>query len=157
MKKIVATLLLLGGLSAFYVSDNNVKTFKRLYTLQGTWKMTTERGVVCEEWKKIARDTLQGKGYMIRNKDTIITENILLTYAEKGGIVYTSTVEDQNNKQPAAFKLTRQVDNSFFFENPAHDFPKRIVYRFVTFDSIHAFIDDGTATGKKQNFYYKRQ
>ena len=24
-------------------------------------------------------------------------------------------------------------------------------------DSLHAFIDDGTEAGKKQNFYYKKQ
>ena len=70
---------------------------------------------------------------------------------------YTSTVEDQNKQQPIAFKMTKAEGNMFVFENPQHDFPKRIVYKLITTDSLHAFIDDGTEAGKKQNFYYKRQ
>ncbi|MBK7121923.1 MAG: hypothetical protein IPH68_03420 [Chitinophagaceae bacterium] len=93
---------------------------------------------------------------MIKGSDTIVTERVALTNT-KDAIIYTSTVEDQNNRQPIAFKMTKGDDNMFVFENPAHDFPKRIVYRFVTADSLHAFIDDGTEAGKKQNFYYKRQ
>ena len=46
----------------------------------------------------------------------------------------------------------------FVFENPEHDFPKRIVYKLITTDSLHAYIDDGKEDSKKkQNFYYKRQ
>ncbi|MBU9936347.1 MAG: hypothetical protein KTQ13_06810, partial [Ferruginibacter sp.] len=97
-----------------------------------------------------------GKGYMIRGTDTIINERVALTNTQEG-ILYTSAVEDQNNNQPVAFKMTRAENDVFVFENPAHDFPKRIVYRLVTGDSIHAFVDDGTETGKRQNFYYKRQ
>ena len=102
------------------------------------------------------KDYLQNKGYMLRGTDTIISERVSLTNT-KEGIFYTSTVEDQNNKQPISFKMTKGEDNVFVFENPEHDFPKRIVYRFVTSDSLHAYIDDGTEAGKKQNFYFKRQ
>ena len=143
------------SLSAFIISDSN-KTFKKLYTLEGTWKMNTKRGAVCEEWKRMNKNYLQSKGYMVKGKDTIISERIALTNS-KEGIFYTSTVEEQNNKQPIAFKMTGSENNIFVFENPRHDFPKRIVYKLITADSLHAYIDDGTETGKRQNFYYKRQ
>jgi Domain of unknown function (DUF6265) len=155
VKKYFIAIIVTLSLSAFIISGNN-KTFKKLYTLEGTWKMTTKRGAVCEEWKKVSKNYLQSKGYMVKGKDTIISERIALTNT-KEGIFYTSTVEDQNNKQPVAFKMTRSENNTFVFENPQHDFPKRIVYKLVTADSLHAYIDDGTETGKKQNFYYKRQ
>lgn len=148
---IVATIIL----SAFIISDKN-KTFKKLYALEGTWRMNTKRGAVYEEWKKINKNYLQCKGYMIRGKDTIISERIALTNS-KAGIFYTSTVEDQNNKESVAFKMASTENNIFVFENSLHDFPKRIVYKLITADSLNAFIDDGTETGKKQNFYYKRQ
>lgn len=132
------------------------KTFEKLYVLEGTWKMTTKRGAICEEWKKISDNHLQSKGYFIRGTDTLVNERVALTNT-KEGVFYTSTVEDQNNKEPIAFKMTSAENNRFIFENTQHDFPKRIVYRIVTADSIHAFIDDGTETGKRQNFYYKKQ
>lgn len=132
------------------------KTFEKLYALEGTWKMTTKRGAICEEWKKISDNHLQSKGYFIRGADTLVNERVALTNS-KEGVFYTSTVEDQNNKEPIAFKMTSAENNRFVFENPQHDFPKRIVYKFITADSIHAFIDDGTETGKRQNFYYKKQ
>ncbi len=138
-----------------YCANNN-KAFKKLYALEGIWKMTTKRGVICEEWKKINDDYLQSKGYMIKDNDTIVNERVALTN-KKNGIFYTSTVENQNNKQPVDFKMTSSLNNSFIFENPGHDFPKRIVYELVTADSLHAYIDDGTAESKKrQHFYYKR-
>jgi hypothetical protein len=155
MKKIVAAIIVTLSFSAFIIIGDN-KTFKKLYTLEGTWKMNTKRGAVCEEWKKVNKNYLQNKGYLIKGKDTIISERVALTNT-KEGIFYTSTVEDQNNKQPVAFKMTGSENNVFVFENPQHDFPKRIVYKLISTDSIHAYIDDGTNTGKKQNFYYKRQ
>jgi hypothetical protein len=155
MRGIFIVIIAALGLSAFIISDDS-KTFKKLYGLTGTWKMNTKRGAVCEEWKKVNKNYLQSKGYMIRGKDTIISERIALTNA-KEGIFYTSTVEEQNNKQPVAFKMTGSENNEFVFENPQHDFPKRIVYKLITADSLHAWIDDGTETGKRQDFYYKRQ
>ena len=155
MKKIITAIIVTLSLSAFIISGDN-KTFKKLYTLEGTWKMNTKRGAICEEWKKIDKNYLQNRGYMIKGSDTIVTERVALTNT-KEGIFYTSTVEDQNQKQPIAFKMTGSENNMFVFENPQHDFPKRIVYKFITADSLHAFIDDGTEAGKKQNFYFKRQ
>ncbi|MEO6253688.1 MAG: DUF6265 family protein [Ferruginibacter sp.] len=154
MKKLIIVLSLLACMSAVIETDNNA--FEKLYALEGTWKMNSKRGAICEEWKKMDNDYLQNKGYMIKGNDTIISESVALTNT-KAGIFYTSTIEDQNNKQPIAFKMTGSENNTFVFENPAHDFPKRIVYKFITADSLHAFIDDGTETGKRQNFYFKRQ
>jgi Domain of unknown function (DUF6265) len=156
MKKTIIVLLCMGCLSAF-VESGNKKLFKQLYALEGTWKMNTKRGAVCEEWKKIDKNYLQNKGYMIKGKDTIINERVALTNS-KEGIFYTSTVEDQNNKKPIAFKMTKAENNIFVFENTAHDFPKRIVYKLVTADSLHAYVDDGNDESKKrQNFYFKKQ
>ena len=154
MKKIIIATTFITSLAAFNL-ENPGKAFKKLYALEGTWKMSSKRAVVFEEWKKLNKNHLQGRSYRLRNNDTVVSEIISLTNT-KNGIIYTSVVEDQNQKQPIAFKMTKGEDNMFVFENQAHDFPKRIVYRFVTADSLHAFIDDGTEAGKKQNFYYKR-
>ena len=37
---------------------------------------------------------------------------------------------------PISFKFTSELKNIFIFENPDHDFPKRIVYEFIGFVSF---------------------
>jgi hypothetical protein len=157
MKKFSMSILAFLCLSAFAVSDNSKKAFKKLYALEGVWKMKTKKGVICEEWKKVNKNYLQNKGYMIIGKDTSITERVALQRS-KNDIFYSSIVEDQNNKRPVVFTLTKAESNTFVFENQKHDFPKRIVYEMVTKDSLHAFIDDGMeASKKRQHFYYKKE
>jgi hypothetical protein len=155
MKRILTAATFIFCLSAFLIKDDEA-IFKKLYALEGTWKMTSKRGVICEEWKRMDENHLQNRGYFIKGNDTVVTERVALTRGRKG-IFYTSTVEDQNNKQPIAFRLTKNDGNMFVFENPQHDFPKRIVYNLLSADSLHAYIDDGTDAGKRQNFYYKKQ
>lgn len=131
--------------------------FAQLYPLQGSWIMKTKKGVIGEKWKKLTDDFLQSTGYLTRGADTIITESVALRNTS-AGIFYTSTVADQNNRQPVAFRLSSSSNNTFVFTNPEHDFPKRITYRFVHKDSLEAWIDDGkTIPEKKQVFRYARQ
>jgi Domain of unknown function (DUF6265) len=144
-------------LCSFYPPADTRKVIKRLYGLEGVWKMNGSRAVLCEEWKKMGKNYLQNKGYLVKGSDTTVTERVALTRT-KEGIFYTSTVEEQNNKKPIAFKMTSASDNTFVFENPGHDFPKRIVYQIVSADSLHAWIDDGEDETKKvRHFYFTRQ
>ena len=135
------------------VSD---KVFKQLHALEGKWIMKTKKESIGEEWIKINDDYLQNKGFYIKGTDTVITERVALKKTTDG-IFYTSTVEDQNNKQPISFRLTAAADHVFIFENPTHDFPKRITYGLVSADSLHAYIDGGAdAAGNRQDFYYHK-
>jgi hypothetical protein len=51
------------------------------------------------------------------------------------------------------FKLTRLTGQEAVFENPTHDFPKRIIYRKNSDGSLVASIDAGEGT-KSQSFSY---
>ena len=55
----------------------------------------------------------------------------------------------------AAMLLTRASSTEAVFENPQHDFPKRIIYRKGADDSLTASIDGGEGT-KAMSFPYKR-
>jgi hypothetical protein len=156
MRNIIMLLFLVMGFSAFLPQHNDPKTFQQLYGLEGMWLMKTKKGFIGEEWKKVDANYLQNRGFMIRGTDTITTERVALRNKEEG-IYYISTVEDQNNKQPVAFKLTSADNNIFVFENVEHDFPKRISYHLVTKDSLAAWIDGGAAQpGKRSSFGYRR-
>jgi hypothetical protein len=53
------------------------------------------------------------------------------------------------------FKLTRVSGSEVVFENPEHDFPKRIIYRKTADDGLTASIDAGEGT-KSMSFAYRR-
>jgi hypothetical protein len=55
------------------------------------------------------------------------------------------------------FRLISVKGQVATFENPAHDFPKRIIYRRNEDGSLTARIEgDGTEKEKPQDFLYKR-
>ena len=63
----------------------------------------------------------------------------------------------EKEKTPTAFSLTRINNRSFFFENPSHDYPKRIVYELISKDSLHAWIDGGEhVKDSRVDFYFRR-
>lgn len=157
MKRLMILFFAVLVIMAFTSISNNKKTFKKLYGLEGVWKMNLKNGALCEEWKRVDKYFLQNKGFMIKGKDTIVNERVELR-AKDDGISYTSRVEDQNNKMPISFSMTSAKGNEFVFENPQHDFPKRIVYHLISADSLHAWIDDGIDGSKKRSdFHYKKQ
>lgn len=156
MKKITLVFTIAIILMAF-ATKQDTGSFKKLYALEGTWVMKSKKGnTMGESWVKVNDDYLQNKGFYVKGNDTVVTERVALRKT-KNEINYISTVEDQNNKQPIAFKLTSSENNVFVFENPEHDFPKRIVYELISADSIHAWIDAGkTGASERQDFYYHR-
>ena len=90
------------------------------------------------------------------NGDTSNLEIILLT-KDGNGIFYTPTVIAGNNIKPVRFTLTSFANNTYTFENPSHDFPKRIHYEFTGPESLHAWIDGGEAMAdKRSDFNYTR-
>lgn len=145
-------------LTSFSALHENVpvkmKTFKWLI---GSWRMNTTKGLIAEEWKTINDRGYAGKSWFI-NKDSSITpfEKIQLLYRNKQ-YYYIATADGQNNELPVEFKITSFSISGFVAENPQHDFPKRITYKLVNKDSIHAWVDGGpTLPDKKSDFYYSR-
>lgn len=158
MKKYLVIITVFIIITSFVIKQGSTdKVFKQLHALEGKWIMKTKKGFIGEEWVKINDDYLQNKGFYIKGSDTVITERVSLKKTAEG-IFYTSTVENQNNKQPISFSLTAAGNHVFVFENPVHDFPKRITYELVSADSLHAYIDGGVdAAEKRQDFYYRKE
>lgn len=121
--------------------------------LTGTWLMNTSRGQILEKWESTSPDNLNGSTFRITGKDTVLSERVqLIRTADQ--IHYVPTVSGQNNGQAIRFRLTSSSNNIFVFENPEHDFPKRIVYDVLGTDIIHAWIDGGEEGKMKRSDYY---
>jgi hypothetical protein len=157
MKKLLTVTTCFIVLMSFSFQQDNNKIFKQLQALEGTWIMKGKNGFTTgEQWTKMNDGYLQGKGFFIKGKDTVVSETVQLRLG-KNDISYVSTVKNQNNHLPVTFILTSADVNMFVFENAKHDFPKRIVYQFTSDKSIHAWVDAGKdAVAEKQDFYYEK-
>ncbi len=139
-----------------YKKKEAVKTVKQFSWLNGSWMMKDKDGIVTESWKQVNDSLLEGSSDFIKGDSIIPFEKIKL-FRRSDDFYYEAKAAGQNNEQPVEFKLTSLSDTGFVAENPQHDFPKRITYRLVNKDSIHAFVDGGPAMPeKKSDFYYSR-
>ena len=145
------------ALASFINPKDNKDIFQRLGRLEGTWMMRVKSGTVLFEcWQKENDTLLHGKSYMLRGIEMKSQENVSLVY-NKEGVFYMPVVEKQNNGKAISFKLASSTANEFVFENPQHDFPKRIVYTIVSEDVLHAYVDGGDAdTSKRIKYAYQK-
>jgi hypothetical protein len=127
---------------------------KRLAWLLGTWKSTQAGGESYEYWKQSGDDNFVGGGFTLAGKDTTFQEKLSMV-ATDSGLFYVADVA--HNAAPVYFKMTSQDSSATVFENPAHDFPTRIIYRQLPADSLHARIE-GIRKGKLSgvDFVFKR-
>lgn len=115
--------------------------------LAGTW--TSSDGSYHEKWEIRADSLLTGTGFTLEGKDTLFSEKLKIVIDETGESRYLATVPGQNNGLPVAFLLSSASEDFALFENPGHDFPKRIEYRRTSDTSI---VVEVGAEGDKRSF-----
>jgi uncharacterized protein YciI len=115
--------------------------------LKGTWKMENKDNY--EHWDNLNDQTLKGFSYSIENGQMNVSEYLEISVTGKD-VIYTATVLNQNQGKGISFKLSKS-DSTFTFENPKHDFPKRIVYQKLNNNEVYVQVTDG----KQKGFNYK--
>jgi hypothetical protein len=95
--------------------------------LAGDWVADGEKTVFHESWTRVAPATLEGVGVERSKSDgkPRMSESLRLVQME-GAVYYLAKVP--HNELPVAFRLIECGDGRYVFENPAHDFPRRIEY-----------------------------
>jgi hypothetical protein len=129
--------------------------------MEGYWTMTSPKGGErLEIWKNESKYLITGKGVRVKGPDTMLLETISLT-ARGQDIYYIATVPDQNNAKPISFKMTGYENHVATFENPAHDFPQRIIYQYVPadadVDSDSIYVKVETLAGKGIDYAFRRK
>lgn len=127
--------------------------------LIGTWENKTEDGTFTETWFKTNNETKEGLKYdrleakstFIKNGDTLFQEEVILFKMDKW--IYSVMASNQNDGKATLFTATTIKNNELVFENPEHDFPKKITYKLVNKDSLYAEI---SGDGKSQGFPFKK-
>ncbi|MDH6253394.1 hypothetical protein M2347_003121 [Chryseobacterium sp. H1D6B] len=132
------------------------KDIQKAEWLIGTGENKTQKGSIYETWTKAGNNEFSGKSYSVKDKDTIVFENIRLVQENKR-LFYIPVVNNQNEGLPVRFVAKTISENQLVFENPQHDFPQIIAYTKISSDSLIAEIS-GTKNGqkRKQTFPMKR-
>lgn len=157
MKTGTKFLILFVGLTTICAwTTKQTNDIKKAEWLIGTWENKTQRGSIYETWSKTNENEFSGMSYIVKEKDTIVFENIRLVQ-EQDGLFYIPIVKNQNDGLPVRFSTKTISETQLVFENPQHDFPQIISYTKITADSLVAEIS-GTKNGqeRKQTFPMKR-
>ena len=121
----------------------------------GCWEFSVaERQLhVTEQWMKPAGGMMIGAGRTVR-AGKVVDFEVLRVVEEAEGIFYIA--KPTGNKDETRFKLVKAGTGELVFENPAHDFPQRIIYRREG-DKLNARIE-GTSNGRTRgiDFPYTR-
>jgi Domain of unknown function (DUF6265) len=129
--------------SAFTIAD--------LAWMTGGWRTAPGgRAQIEEYWTAPAGGSMMGISRTIAG-DKLVEFEFLRLEQRADGIYY---VASPKGRCPATdFKLTNLSGHEATFENPQHDFPKRIIYRKNSDGSLVASIDGGAGT-KSRSFAY---
>lgn len=113
--------------------------FNKLQRLQGSWITKMGDTEVLETWQPESDTLLRGTGFEITGSDSVLFETLSLV--KRGNdVFYIVSVPGQNDELPVSFRLTGSRDQEFTFENPDHDFPDKIVYRFLDDNRVAAIV-----------------
>ena len=121
--------------------------------LAGCWEQKSGTRLVEERWTKPLGGLMLGVSRTSRN-DSIIEYEQVRIETRPAGVYY---VASPSRQATAEFKASSVLDSSVTFENPEHDFPKKIMYRRQGTDSIIASIE-GPRGGQTRTiaFPYRR-
>ena len=107
-------------------SQQTLNDFKQLL---GTWKIENKQ--TFEAWQKISDTEFKGMGYKLVNGEKLIKETLSIKL-QNDQVIYQALVPNQNNGATISFIFQSANTELLSFENPDHDFPKKIQYKLVS-------------------------
>lgn len=130
-----------------------VTSITELSWIAGHWQTAPGGRAQSEEhWTTAAGGTMLGMSRTIAGDKTVEFEYLRIEQ-RADGIYY---VAHPKARYPGTdFKLTKSSAMEALFENPQHDFPKRIIYRKGGDDSLTASVDGGEGS-KTITFSFRR-
>ena len=130
-------------------------SIQSLTWLSGCWELNIpeKKTSSTEQWMKPAGGMMIGAGRTVKD-GKVLDYEFLRTVEEADGVFYIA--KPTENKDETKFKLVKSSAWEVVFENLAHDFPQRVMYK-LTGDKLNARIE-GTKDGKTRgvDFPYTR-
>lgn len=121
--------------------------------LAGSWITEDGPARIEEHWTCPGPGAMFGMGRTIAKGKTAFFEYLRIE-ERPDGVFY---VAQPKGNPPTPFKLVKSEAGSVVFENPEHDFPKRILYAKGPGDTLVARVEGGAASKEKaEEFRYRR-
>ena len=145
--------LILSALFLFPIFPVENPTLADLSWISGDWQTALGgRRQIEDHWTAVAGGSMMGVSRTIAGDKTVEFEYLRIEQ-RADGIYY---VAHPKARCPGTdFKLTSASATEAVFENPQHDFPKRIIYR-KTEGGLTASIDAGEGS-KGMSFVFKKR
>lgn len=152
MKLLPALLLAAGATAAQAQTD----PFAPIAWLAGCWAQQGREAGSAEQWMAPAGGAMLGMARTLKGGRVVEFEFLQIRADIDGRLVY---IAQPQGRPPTEFRLLRQREGDeaeAVFENPAHDFPQRVLYRHVAADRLVARIE-GQAGGKERGIDFPMQ
>lgn len=128
-------------------------TIEQMAWLTGCWTLARPDEVVEEQWMAPGGGVMLGMGRTLRGGQ--LREYEFTRIVETGGSL--AYVAQPSGQATATFALKSLSATEAVFENAAHDFPQRVIYRQLGPDAVTGRIEGEIAgQAKGVDFPYKR-
>ena len=125
-RALVSFMTLLLPLCATLAFAAEPTSIANLSFMSGCWEVKEGPMLIEEQWSKPAGDTMPGLSRTLKSDKTVFSEFMRIEKAP-GGFAYRARILPG---QPGTlFKMIRSTETEVVFENPTHDFRRRILYR----------------------------
>lgn len=122
--------------------------------LAGCWDFDEAGEGSGEFWTAPAGKTMLGLNRTVKDGRTIAYEFLRIAEDEQGRL---SFVASPSGQATTSFGLVEIGDREAIFENPAHDFPRRIIYRRDGDDSVIAIAEGPDGDGWRRFVLHMRR
>ena len=119
--------------------DPQQPTLEDASWLAGCWEASNGGTVTQENWMEPLGGMMLGMNRVVKG-DGIQGYEFLILTAFDSALVYEARPSGQ---PPAEFRSTEVQEDMIRFENPEHDFPRRITYVLKDTDSLEVRVDNG--------------
>jgi hypothetical protein len=132
---------------SFFLSFGNITAQNEGYPthlFNGCWTMRTAEDTTTKNWIPTGNGEYTGMMIYTNKSGTMLAETMHLAFAgEKLSYCSTITEQDPNNPEgEICFELTSYKDRVFTFENPKHDFPRKIIYDFSNYRKCKTHVEN---------------
>lgn len=122
--------------------------------LLGDWLALDAVKAITESWRAAGPDTFEGSGITrSRADDRIIESESLRLVRMAEDVFYVAKVA--HNPYPVSFRLVDCPTGRLVFENPLHDFPRKLEYTLLDAGTMTVAVSDGA--GKGFTLRFRRQ
>lgn len=125
------------------------RSLSELQWLVGCWERARPNGRLVERWSEPADGIMTGVSTSVRDTTRRVTERLRLFYRGDTLIYEASPARQPMNE----FRATMVSADEIVWEDPEHDFPRKITYRRVGPDSLFARVE-GDRAGRQPPIDY---